>query len=65
MINTKEYKELVCDWCDSKVSVRSYKMETKQFDGYDRNEYVTDHIELCASCQVKAFDMLKDFKVGK
>lgn len=62
MIQIEEKKILSCDWCGSKDKVRSYVMQTKQWDGYDRNEYFDSHIELCKACQIKALALLKKYK---
>ena len=59
MIKTQEIKKFICDWCGVEYEVRSYKFQTRQFDGYDRHEYVDDHIELCPVCQDEAFKLLK------
>ena len=62
MIAEKVIKTLTCDWCGSAHEVLSYKMQVRQFDGYDRHEYCEDHIELCAVCQNEALTMLKAHK---
>jgi hypothetical protein len=51
---------LTCDWCGSTEGVRSYTMNSSNFDGH-RHEYVDSHIELCPQCQARAFEELKAF----
>ena len=62
MIAEKVIKTLTCDWCGSVHEVRSYNMQVRQFDGYDRYEYCEDNIELCPVCQDEALKLLKAHK---
>ena len=62
MIEIVEHKKFTCDWCGRVREVRSYKMQVRQFDGYDRYEYCEDNIELCPVCQDEALKLLKAHK---
>lgn len=67
MIFTKKQDILICDWCGSKDDVRSYVMQTKNYDGH-RNEYSDQSIELCKKCQIQALKLLISYgkeKVNK
>lgn len=48
---------LVCDWCGSEKNVRSYMFRRKYYDGH-RNDEEDTSIELCAKCQIRAYESL-------
>lgn len=60
MIETKEIKKFVCDWCGATTHVTSFRMVEYVFDGYDRNVATSSHIELCEVCQDKAIKLLRE-----
>ena len=53
---------LVCDWCGQETNVRSYTFRRRYFDGH-RNDEEDVSIELCAACQIKAYEGLQ--KIGQ
>lgn len=50
---------LVCDWCGSEEDVRSYVFRHEYMDDEERRSEEYASIELCATCQHRAYESLK------
>lgn len=50
---------LSCDWCGSEVDVRSYTFRHEYMNDEERRSEEEASIELCTTCQHRAYESLK------